>query len=68
MNGWGRCGVHTHTHIYIYTHTYTQTHTMNNTQPEKEQNTEFFSIMDGPRDCHTEWSQTEKEMYNITYM
>ena len=26
------------------------------------------SNMDGPRDCHTEWSQTEKDKYSISYM
>ena len=24
--------------------------------------------MDGPRDCHIEWSQTEKDKYNVTFL
>ena len=24
--------------------------------------------MDGPRDCHNEWSKSEKEKYDIAYM
>ena len=37
---------------------------------EKEQNA-ICSNMDGPRDCHTEWSKSDKERqisYDITYM
>ena len=36
---------------------------------KKEWNNAICSNMDGSRDCHTEWSQTEKEIsYDITYM
>ena len=37
----------------------------------KEQNNAIFSNMDGPKDCHTEWSKlhTERQIsYEITYM
>ena len=37
---------------------------------EKEWNTVIFSNLDGPRDCHTEWSKlnTErKKLYDIIY-
>ena len=37
----------------------------------KEQNNAICSKMDGPRDCHTERSKSEKEkqiLYNITCM
>ena len=30
---------------------------------KKEWNNPICSNMDGPRDCHTEWSQTEKDKY-----
>ena len=33
---------------------------------KKERNNPICSNMDGPRDCHTEWSsQTEKDKYHI---
>ena len=51
---------HTHTHIYIW----------NITQPN-EWNNVICSNLDGPTDCHAEWSKsnTEREMsYNIPYM
>ena len=38
---------------------------------QKEQNNAICSDMDGPRDCHTEWSKSERErqiLYNIAYM
>ena len=38
---------------------------------KKEQNNAICSDMEGPRDCHTELSQTERERpipYDITYM
>ena len=35
---------------------------------KKEQNNAICSNMHGPRDCHTEWTQTHKDKYNITYM
>ena len=31
----------------------------------KEWNNVICSNMDGPRDCHAEWSHTEKEKYHI---
>ena len=33
---------------------------------KKDQNNAICSKMDGPRVCHTEWSQTQA--YNITYL
>ena len=36
---------------------------------KKEQNNAIFSDMDGPRDCHTEWSKSDREIsYDIAYM
>jgi len=38
---------------------------------KKEQNNAICSNMDGPRDYHTKWSQSERERktpYDITYM
>ena len=38
---------------------------------KKEWNSAICSNMGGPRDCHTEWSKSEKEKqisYNIAYM
>ena len=38
---------------------------------KKEWNNAICSNMDGPRDCHTEWSKSEREKqvpYDITYM
>ena len=38
---------------------------------KKEQNNAICSNMDGPRDCHTEWSKSQRERqisYDITYM
>ena len=38
---------------------------------KKEWNSAICRDVDGPRDCHTEWSQSEKEkqiLCNITYM
>ena len=32
---------------------------------EKEWNNAICSNMDGPRDYHTEWSQTEKDKYHM---
>ena len=37
----------------------------------KEQNNAICSNVDGPRDCHTEWSKSETERqisYDIAYM
>ena len=31
-------------------------------------NNAIYSNMDGSRDCHIEWSQSEKDKYDITYM
>ena len=33
---------------------------------KKEWNNFIFSNLDGSRDCHTEWSKSEKEKYLIT--
>ena len=38
---------------------------------KKEQNNVICSNMDGPRDCHTEWSKSDRERqisYDITYI
>ena len=38
---------------------------------EKEQNNSIWSNMDGPTDCHTELSKSDREwqmLYDITYM
>ena len=32
---------------------------------KKEQNNVICSNMDGPRDCHTEWSKSDREKYMI---
>ena len=32
---------------------------------KKEQNNVICSNMDGPRDCHTEWSKAEKDKYDM---
>ena len=32
---------------------------------KKEQNWVICSEVDGPRDCHTEWSKTEKDKYHM---
>ena len=39
--------------------------------PKKEQNSAIYRDVDRPRECHTEWSKSEREKqisYNITYM
>ena len=43
-------------------------HIYNGTLPshKKERNNAIYSDMDGPRDCHTELSQTEKDKYHMT--
>ena len=37
---------------------------------KKEWNNAICSNMDGPRDCHTEWSKSdwERQIYDITYV
>ena len=38
---------------------------------KKEWNNAIWSNMDGPRDCHTEWSKSDRERqisYDIAYM
>ena len=38
---------------------------------KKEWNNAICSNMDGPRDCHTEWSKSDREReisYDITYL
>ena len=35
---------------------------------EKEQNCIIYRDMRGPRDHHTEWSESEKQMYNVAPM
>ena len=49
----------------------THTHTENYSAIKKEWNNAICSYMDGPRDYHTKWSQSERERqipYDITYM
>ena len=42
---------------------------MDITQPSKEWNNAICSNMNGPRDCHTEWSKSDRgEIYDIPYM
>ena len=48
--------------VYIYIQ-------WNTTQPQKEWNNAICSNMDGPRDYHTKWSKSERQIpYDITYM
>ena len=50
--------------VYIYTMEYYL-------PIKKEWNNAICSNMDGPRDCHTEWSKSDRERqipYDITYM
>ena len=35
---------------------------------KKEQNNAICSDMDGPRDCHTKWSKSDTDKYDIAYM
>ena len=37
---------------------------------QKELNNAICSYMNGPRDCHTEWSKSDRErqIYDIAYM
>ena len=35
----------------------------NITQLQQEQNDVICNNMDGPRDCHTEWNNSEKEIH-----
>ena len=35
---------------------------------KKEWNNAICSNMDGPRDCHTEWSKSDKVSYDIAYV
>ena len=35
---------------------------------EKEWNNAICSNMDGPRDYHTKWSKSDKDIYDIIYM
>ena len=39
-----------------------------NISHKKEQNNANCSNMDGPRDYHTEWSKSEEDKYDLTYM
>ena len=72
---------HTHTHTHTLrqpkcpstdewmektTHTHTHSHTQwNITQPQKEQSNAICGNTDGPRDCHTDWSKSEKDRYRV---
>ena len=55
---------HFHYHFHIYTMEYYSSH-------KKEQNIVICSNMGGSRDCHTEWSNSDKERkmsHNIAYV
>ena len=43
---------------YIYTMEYSAI--------KKEWNNAICSDIDGPRDCHTEWSKSDKDKYHIS--
>ena len=49
---------HTHTHLYIYTHT----HNGILLSHKKEWKNAICSNLDGPRDYHIKWSQTENKI------
>ena len=58
-----RCGTHTHTHTHL--------HTGILLSHKKEWNNAICSNMDGPKHCHTEWSQLDRERqtsYDTTYI
>ena len=65
-----------HLYIYIYTHTHTHTHTHIHTHNgisaiKKKQDKFILRHMDGPRDCHSEWSMSDTKrqiLYDINYM
>ena len=53
-------------YMYIYTHTMDYFSAI-----KKEWNNAICSNIDGPRDCHTEWSKLDRERkipYDIAYM
>ena len=52
--------VHQRRNVVIYTQT-----GIKSKKNKPKQNNFICSKMDGPRDCHTEWSQTEKDKYMI---
>ena len=59
--------MHTHTH----THTHTRTHTGILLSHQKEWANVICSHIGGPRDYHTKWSKSEREIQipdDITYM
>ena len=69
--------IYTHIYIYIYIHTYIHTYTHIHTyngvllSHKKEQNWAICRDVDTSRDCHTEWSKSEREKqisYNNAYM
>ena len=43
-------------------------HIQRNISHKKEQNNAICSNMNGPRDCHTEWSKSDRQIYDIAYM
>ena len=46
-------------------------YTMEYYSASKKGNNSIFSNMDGPQECHTEWSKSDREgqiLYNISYM
>ena len=59
-------------YIYIdtYIYRYIDISTRYILSHEKEQNNAICNNMDGPRDCHTKWSKSDRErqIYDITYM
>ena len=55
-----------HTHRHRHTHTHTHTHTGMLLSHKKEWNNAICNNMDGPRDYHAKWSQTEEDKYYVT--
>ena len=43
-------------------------HIQRNISHKKEQNNAICSNMNEPRDCHTEWSKSDGQIYDIAYM
>ena len=54
--------VYTHTHVCVWAHTHSGMLLSN----KKELNCAIFRDMDGSRDCHTEWSKSEREISYIS--
>ena len=58
-------------YMYVYIYTYIYTHKGMLFSHKKEWDIAILSNMNGPRDCHTEWSKSDREKpisYDVTYM